>query len=436
MEVLMISPGWSKSSIWGHIWFKFPVLSLPALAAVTPKEHQIVYRDDNIENVLKVGSEDLVAITVMTPLAPRAYEIADFFISHGKTVVLGGVHPTFCPEEALNHADSILIGEAEQSWGRLLSDFETGKLNETYKSLNYIDGSLIPPVSRKILDNKKYFFTNLIQTTRGCPFDCEFCSVTSFYGGTYRVRMLDAIDKELSTIGKPGSFLFIVDDNIIGQPRFSKGLFELLNQYRFKWLSHSSINLAFNEKLLTAAAKSGCYGLFVGLESLQEKNLTLMGKKINKVKYYYEAIQRFHDVGIGVLGSFVLGYDFDELSSFEKIYEFSLKAKLDGGLFTLLTPFPGTKVRERLQKQNRLITSDWQYYDMEHVVFKPSLLTIDQLYNGFQELTLSFNSFSSIFKRLMLPRRSFQFFAPMNFGFHKAWKRVFTQNKRNDIDGN
>ncbi|MFC1851782.1 B12-binding domain-containing radical SAM protein [candidate division CSSED10-310 bacterium] len=425
MKILMISPGWSKSSIWGHIWFKFPVISLPTLAAITPDHHEIRYVDDNIEPALIAADEDLVALTVMTPLAPRAYAIADFFRSHGKKVILGGVHPTFCPEEALQHADALVVGEGELSWPLALQDAEQGKLKTIYRAENLIESQKIPPPDRTILQNKKYFFTNLIQTTRGCPFDCEFCSVTSLYGGTYRVRPLEHIRQELDIIGKPGSFIFIVDDNIVGQSRYSQELFTVLKDYRYKWLSHASINLAFNDKLLRAAADSGCYGLFVGFESLNKDNLNLMGKKVNRIEYYQEAIARFHQVGIGVLGSFVLGYDHDQTGVFEEIFSFTVKTKLDGGLFTILTPYPGTKVRRRLEKQGRIISNDWSLYDMEHIVFRPTNMTVEQLYSGFKELTLSFHTVPTILKRLFMPTRSFQFFAPANFGFRNAWKKRF-----------
>ncbi|MBN2381896.1 B12-binding domain-containing radical SAM protein [bacterium] len=426
VKIGLVAPGWTKSSVWGYLLFRFPVLSLPTLAAVTPPEHTLTFWDDNIENVQEgIGDEQLIAISVMTPLAPRAYALADYFRARGKTVVLGGVHPTFCPDEALEHADAIVVGEAEQTWPLLLKDFESGTLEQKYQATALIDGALIPAVDRSVFKGKKYFFTNLLQTTRGCPYDCEFCSVTSFYGGSYRVRPLEHVRAELDTIARPGSFIFIVDDNILGLPRYSKQLFELLKEYRYKWLSHASINLAFKEDLLASAAKSGCYGLFVGLETLDDKNLDLMGKRVNKVAYYREALARFHDAGIGILGSFVVGYDHDGPESFENIYEFCCKNKLDGGLFTILTPFPGTRVRQRLADENRLLTSDWNDYDMEHVVYQPKKLSAEQLYDGFRTLTRQFHSVPSLVRRLLPPRRSFQFFGPGNLGFKIAWGRKF-----------
>lgn len=435
MKIKMISPGWSKTSIWGHIWFKFPVLSLPALAAVTPEEHSITYFDDNIENVLAVGDEDLVAISVMTPLARRAYEIADFFRNRGKKVVLGGVHTTFCAEEAAEHADALVIGEGERSWPLLLEDFQKGVMKKRYSAPELIAPEQIPPARRSILEKKGYFFTNLIQTTRGCPFDCEFCSVTSLYGGSYRVRPLEQVESELRGLAKPGSFVFIVDDNIIGRPRYTAELCDTISPFRFKWLSHASINLAFQDELLHAVARSGCHGLFVGFETLNEENLSIMGKKVNRVEYYDEAIKRFHDAGIGILGSFVVGYDFDDLDTFDAIYEFCLKTKLDGGLFTILTPFPGTRVRDRMESEGRLLTSDWTYYDMEHVVYQPRKLSVDQLYQSFEDLTRDFHSMKSIFSRLFPPKRHFQFFGPSNFGFRSAWKKCLRAKRKGDKNG-
>lgn len=425
MNITMISPGWSKSSIWGYLLFQFPVLSLPTLAAVTPGKHQTRFLDDNIEDVSGQNDDDLIAISVMTPLAVRAYELADHFRQQGKPVVLGGVHPTFCQDEALQHADAIVVGEAEKVWPILLEDFERGVMKKIYQAESLIDGQEIPSVRRNMFEQKKYFFTNLMQTTRGCPFDCEFCSVTSFYGGSYRVRPIEHVRGELETIAKPGSFLFIVDDNIIGLPTYSKKLFDTLNDYKYKWLSHASINLAFKEELLRAAAQSGCYGLFVGFESLDEKNLDLMGKKVNKISFYEEALKRFHDAGIGILGSFVVGYDHDTPETFHNIYDFCVKNKLDAALFTILTPYPGTRVRERLQKEERIITNDWRLYDMEHVVFRPKQMSVETLYDGFKDLTLEFHSIGSLWRRLIPPKRHFQFFGPGNIGFKIAWKKRF-----------
>ncbi len=423
MKVLFISPGWPKGRLWGELAFRFPSLSLASIAAVTPLEWDIELCDDHSEKINYNTDADVIAITAMTPQAPRAYEIADRFRQLGKTVVMGGFHVSNLPDEALNHVNAVVVGEGEIVWPQFLSDFRLGTLQRIYKTGSLMSMADIPVARREIFKGKGYLLTNTIQTTRGCPFDCEFCSVTAFYGRNYRKRPVEAVLAELAVLRKSNSFIFFVDDNIVADRKYSLALFNGMKHLDFKWLSHAPIDFAGDLELMKAAGESGCVGMFVGFESLNQDSLTAMGKVTNRALSFLDNANRFRDNGIGILGSFVLGYDGDTPDIFPKILRFCEEARLEAAIFPLLTPYPGTAVRKRLEAEGRIISNDWRNYDMEHINFQPRGMTIEQLQEGYEWLNSSFYSFSSMYKRIFKLHRSVQVFAPMNIGFRAAIRR-------------
>ncbi len=423
MKVLFVSPGWDKGRLWGELAFKFPTLSLASIAAVTPPEWNVSLLDDNTEKIDYGCDAEIVALTAMTPQAPRAYEIADEFRRRGKIVVMGGFHASNLPEEALTHVDTVVVGEGEVSWPRLLEDFCRGTLQRLYRAEAQMDMSAIPPARRDMFAGKKYLLTNTIQTTRGCPFDCEFCSVTAFYGRKYRKRPVGSVLSELEQLRKSNSFLFFVDDNIVADRKYALELFAALKGLDFKWLSHSPIDFAGDRELMKVAGESGCVGMFVGFESLNQTSLAAMGKVTNRAQSYLEDARAFRDHGIGILGSFVLGYDGDTPAIFEQILRFCEEARLEAAIFPLLTPYPGTAVRRRLESEGRIISNNWRDYDMEHVNFQPVGMSVEELQLGYDWLNNSFYSFASIYHRIFKLHRSVQVFGPMNFGFRAALRR-------------
>jgi radical SAM superfamily enzyme YgiQ (UPF0313 family) len=423
MKLLFVSPGWPKGRLWGELGFRFPSLSLAAIAAVTPLEWTLALCDDNSERIDYDCDADLIALTAMTPQAPRAYEIAAGFRSRGKTVVMGGFHASNLPDEARAHVDSVVVGEGEQVWPQLLSDFRNGGLKPLYRSGSLINMAEIPVARRELFKGKGYLLTNTIQTTRGCPFDCEFCSVTAFYGRKYRKRPLDLVLAELQELRKNNSFIFFVDDNIVADRSYSLPLFEGIKGMGFKWLSHAPIDFAEDRQLLRAAGESGCVGMFVGFESLNQETLSAMGKVTNRARSFIDDAQAFRDNGIGVLGSFVLGNDGDTPDIFPRLLRFCEDARLEAAIFPILTPYPGTAVRKRLEAEGRIISNDWADYDMEHVNYQPRGMTIEQLQQGYDWLNRSFYSFSSMYRRIFKLHRSVQVFGPMNLGFRNAIRR-------------
>lgn len=422
MRLKLIIPRWPDKSIWRGFTFRFPYLSVTTLAALTPWDVDVVIEDENVEEINFDDAVDLVAISVMTPLAVRGYEIADKFRAMGVKVVIGGFHATWMPQEALMHADSVVLGEAEGAWSGLIDDFKRNELKQMYIVEGHLSLDGLPLPRRDLLKKDGYFFINTIQTTRGCPFNCDFCSVTSFYGKTYRQRPIEEIEREIRTLSGGANFIFFVDDNITGNLGYAKKLFEMLRRYPFKWLSQTSITFAENPELLRLAKESGCYGMFIGFETLTQEGLNRLNKRFNRADRYAELINRMHDHGIGLQGSFIFGYDWDNRDSFDRVLEFVEKIKMDSVLFTILTPYPGTNVFKRMQEEGRLLTTDWSKYDMAHVVFKPKNMTVEELQEGYLRINREFYSWGSMFKRLLGIRRNLMVFGPMNWGFRKAWK--------------
>jgi len=429
MHILFVIPGWPKKSFWDVLYFKFPHLSIATLAGLTPPHHTLSFADENLQPVDFNSAPDLVAITIMTPLAPRGYKIADRFRKMGIKVVIGGIHASNMPEEAMSHADSVVIGEADEVWATILHDAEQGELKPLYRQSHYTGMELIPPADRSVYPKKGYFFENMIQTTRGCPYHCEFCSVTAFFGGTYRPRPVEMIFREIESLRNTPGYIFFADDNFIAKPEHTRCLLNRLKNYRLRWVCQAPVTIAGDKAMLESFASAGCHGIFIGFESLNPKNLEIMGKPQNNIDLFEESIKRIHDNGIGVYGSFVFGYDHDTVAVFDQFLEFANRTMLDGAFMPILTPFPGTRIYKRLKAEGRILTEDWGYYDMATVVYRPKKLKIDELQEGFWKINKGFYSIPSIFKRMFriksIKRRSNIIFMPMNFGHVPAVRKAY-----------
>jgi len=425
MKLWIISPKWPEGSLWGQIYFHFPYLALTTLAALTSDEWDVSIVDENVETLDFSDLPDLAAISVMTPLAKRGYEIADTLRARGVTVILGGIHPTMLKDEAKCHADAVVLGEAEYCWPQVLTDFKQGKLKPFYKADDLCNLGILPLPRRNLLKKDGYFFTKTLQTTRGCPFDCEFCSVTSFYGHTYRTRPVRNVIEEIEEMGR--GFIFFVDDNIIGNPSYARELFKALIPLRIKWFSQASLNFAKNKELLSLAERSGCKGLFIGFESLSQNTLRAMGKVTNNVSEYRTAVHALHDHGIGIQGSFIFGTDNDDRSVFSDVLRFIEKAHIEAALFSVLTPFPGTRIFETLRRDQRIIDTDWEKYDMNHVVFRPKRMTPQDLQEGLHWAYRRLYGHRSIWKRLFPFNRNSFFYGIQNYGFRQAWKKTLKE---------
>jgi radical SAM superfamily enzyme YgiQ (UPF0313 family) len=370
---------------------RVPQVGLAYIAALTPSDWDIKIIDESIEP-LTFEDADLVGITAFTCNIPRAYKIAEQYRRKGIKTVIGGVHASMLYEEAINSVDSVVIGEAESVWLDLIHDFESNQLKRYYKGERIPLNHLVTP-RMDLYKIRKYRVKAVVQTGRGCPNDCEFCSVTTLYGRTYRQRPLDELLDELEAIKQKN--VFLPDDNILGYGkkaeeravRLFKGMIE--RGLKKRWGSQVGIDFANNPDVLKYAKKAGCLAVFIGFESLNEEALQGMDKTRNLkvgVKNYKEVIRKIHDHGIGVIGAFVFGSDSDRKDVFERTTEFIQETKLDAIQLSILTPLPGTRLYNRLKQEGRLLRTDypedWKYYDFMEVVFEPRHMSTDELKEG------------------------------------------------------
>ncbi|MGA2662728.1 MAG: radical SAM protein [Verrucomicrobiota bacterium] len=376
---------------------RFSVLPLTVVAALTPPEHEVRIVDENVEALDFDAECDLVGITLMTALAPRAYRIASEFRRRGKLVVGGGYHATLCPEDAAPHFDALVAGDAEGAWPRLLHDAQTGQLQGKYQSDASRQsragdpppgpgpepaGALLTPVPRRDLlaPNARYYATiNAVQAGRGCRHNCRYCSVTAFHGRKYRARPVPEVLAELRAL--PRDFIF-VDDNIIADRAFALELFRGLIPLRKRWVSQSSILIAEDTELLRLAHAAGCRGLFIGVETESAANLAAMNKQFNHQDGCVSQLRRIRRAGIGVIAGMIVGMDDDDPLVFERTLGFLRETHIDALQLNILTPLPGTPLFGDMDRAGRLFDRDWSHYDYRHVVFRPARITPAQLQAG------------------------------------------------------
>jgi radical SAM superfamily enzyme YgiQ (UPF0313 family) len=371
---------------------RFSVLPLTAVAALTPHEHQVQIVDENVEALDFDTDCDVVGITFMTTLAPRAYEIAAHFRRHGRIVVGGGYHATLCPEDAAPHFDAVVVGDAEGAWEQLLADLQRGELQKVYRQpaggepVSFGPGArlelLQTPVSRRDLlqhTARHYATINAVQAGRGCRHNCRYCSVTVFHGRKYRRRPVADVIGELRSL--PRDFIF-VDDNIIADREYALELFRAMAPLRKRWVSQCSVLVADDPELLQRMRAAGCCGLFIGLETASEENLAAMNKQFNHTGSYPERLRNIRRAGIGIVAGMIVGMDGDDTRVFEQTLRFLQATRLDAVQLNILTPLPGTPLYADMAQADRVTDRDWSHYDYRHVVFRPARMTAAELQAG------------------------------------------------------
>ena len=375
----------------------YPKYNLLLVAALTPSSWEISIIDECIEEINFDEKADLVGITVTTSKANRAYAIADIYKSKGIKVVLGGIHPSIFPYEAIEHADAVVIGEAEYTWPMLINDFVNGSLKKFYISEKRHSLVSLPHPRRDLVKRNHYQGPDVLETSRGCPFKCEYCC-TKFFGQNYRYRPIGDLVEEIRSIQH--NYIVFMDDNILGNWGRAKKLFIELIPLEKHWSAQCTVNIGQDSELVNLAAKSGCKNLIMGFETLNEHNLVQINKKLNNVAKYEEYIKILHDHGIRTTANFIFGFDDDDESVFETTVNFVESNKIHAPIFWILTPYPGTLLYERLEEENRIIDWNWDNYDSRHVVFKPKRISPEKLYEGFWKAYKEITSFRSIFKRV------------------------------------
>ena len=434
-RILLVSPV-DKAMLGRDFYFRFPHLSLPALAAYTPPGATVEIVDEKFHVVPDVTGYDLVGITAMTPLAPRAYRLADHVRRQGVRVIMGGYHPTVLPDEALAHADSVCIGEAETLWPSIVKDAMAGRLKTRYRADTFpcLDNTALPRRDLLQIPRARHFeHINLyfLQTTRGCPFRCSFCAVTSVLGGKLRHRPVAEVEAEIESLGmrrldrgqrrdRFHDIVFFTDDNIVGQRGYAKDLLRMVATFNLKWVGQASTNVAADPEILALLRDSGCMGLAVGFETLSQKNIRDVGKGVNRTQEYLDRIRKIHAYGIGLAGNFIFGFDHDEPGTFAEVVRFVDAARLDGFYYSLLTPYPGTPLYEQMQAEGRILETDWSLYDTDHVVYRPRLMDPETLMRGYRWAWRRSLTYRSILTRLLGSRNQLIFFGPMNYGMRRT----------------
>ena len=382
---------------------RIPNLALPILASLSPADVEISFTDDlltpiDLERNLK--DVDLVGITVLSKTALRAYNIADAYRRKGARVVLGGIHPTAVPEEAKEHADSVVLGEAEGVWPHLVEDARMGNLKPFYRQEGYTDLSGMPMPRRDILPRKGYLPLDVVQVSRGCPFRCEFCTVQKFFGEAHRLRPISEVVEEVRQL--PHRWMMFNDDNIIGNPSYSKELLKALVPLKKKWFGQASLSGLKKIENVEALAKSGCISLFIGFESLSKKNMITSQKFQNDPSEYREIIESLHRFGIAICGAFIFGFDEDDSSVFEETASFTIRTKLFSAVFMILTPYPGTDFYHRVKSEGRLTQDRWWLLERQEDFaphFLPTKMSAETLREGWKKAWKEFYSLPSAWKR-------------------------------------
>jgi radical SAM superfamily enzyme YgiQ (UPF0313 family) len=390
------------------------------LAALTPKEFDLHLIDENFEEIDYDEKIDLAAISAFTREATRAYEIADEFRKRDVKVVIGGIHATVLPDEAKLHADSVFVGEGEETWPEFLQDFKKGETKPFYKAERIFDLTK-SPIPRHDLLNYDNYKVAWVQTTRGCPHSCEFCVASRIFGEKYRHKAVNQIVEEIKYIKKVAGINAInfADDNIFCDKKYARELLEAIKHLNIRWFAQSDISVADDEEFLKLLKEAGCSVLFIGFETLSEAGLREIDKtrwKEKRLTSYPEAIKKIQSLGIGIMGAFVLGLDNDDLTIFDRLSDFIIANNLYAAQITILTPVPGSALRERLISEKRLLNKRWDEYSFLDVTYLPKKMTPDELQSGLL----------SVWKRV--------YSSEANLQRARHFKQIFAALRKNEVE--
>lgn len=410
-------------------------LTLTTLAALIPEDIEAEVRiyDETAEKIPLDIEAELIGITCITGTAPRCYAYADYFHKKGKTVAMGGVHPSMLPDEAALHADVVFTGFSEQTFPQFIRDYVKGEYKKFYRqNADYtIEGKPIP--KRELLKANRYITTKTVEAIRGCCHTCSFCAYPAAFGKPVYKRPVKEVVAEIEALNT--KHVLFPDVNLITDRAYAIELFTALIPLKVIWLGLVTSSVGIDDELMTVFRKSGCKGLLIGFESITQESQQYIHKGVNKVDSYVELMEKLHDNGILVQGCFAFGGDEEDESVFDRTVEMIIKAKIDLPRYSILTPFPQTAYYRQLEEEGRIIERNWAMYDVQHCVFTPKLMTKEQLEAGTDRAWRDTYSNSNIFKRLAPFKHSPWLSLPLNMGYkgyadkwHKFTREVMCDN--------
>jgi radical SAM superfamily enzyme YgiQ (UPF0313 family) len=420
MRIALVSPKGPLYRHRGGIFrrsLRYAPLTLTTLASLVPPEldPEFVLVDEGIDDVNRNLTADVIGMTVITGTAPRAYELAAHFRSRGIPVVLGGPHVTLAPDDAQPHADSIVVGYAEDTWPELLRDLQAGRLRPRYVQAPGLSLAGRPLPRRDLLPQARFLTNNVFEATRGCIHNCDFCTVPAAWGRKPFQKPIEDVVADIRH--HRARKLIFVDLNLIADREYAARLFAALTPLRVQWYGLSTVLLADDLPLLKLAARSGCRGLLIGFESIVAGNLRDSSKVFNKPAHFARVVDLLHAHGIAVYGCFVFGMDHDTPDVFLQTARFAVEAGIDLPRFAIVTPFPGTALYQRLDREGRILTRNWELYDGQHVVFQPHGMSVRQLQEGTERAWRYTYSISSIARRLRVSPASKWIALSANLGY-------------------
>ena len=420
MKVALLSPKGPLYRNRGGIFKKslrYQPLTPTTLAALAPPELKVDFAlyDEGIADIPPDLDADLVGLTVITGSSKRAYELARHYRARGISVVLGGPHVTLMPQEAQQHADAICVGYAEETWPQLLRDFAYGRMRSRYDQGHGFALTNLPFPRRDLLDKRHYLTQAVFEATRACAHDCEFCVVPTAWGRRQFQKPVGHVVEDIRRFGKRR--IIFIDLNLISDRAYAAELFTALIPLNIRWFGLSTSLIGRDRELMELTARSGCAGLLIGFESICESSLGDVRKRFNDPTLYRTLVTDLHALGISIQGCFVFGHDHDTTDVFDETVQFCVDAGIDLPRFAILTPFPGTPLHQRLDREERILTKNWELYDGQHVVFRPTGMTPRELQVGHEKAWRDVYSYGSIVRRLAKSRTQLPIAVMANLGY-------------------
>lgn len=436
MKIVLLSPAGAMHRFDGSFGkaLHYAPLTLTTLAALIPEEleAEVCIYDETIEKIPLDIEADLIAITTITGTSMRAYRYADYFRSRGITVVLGGVHPTLMPEEAAEHADSVIVGLGDHSWPQLLRDYKAGGVQKFYRQEQEITLAGRPIPRRDLLKKDRYITMNSVEAVRGCSLPCTFCAYPAAFGRTVLKRPVKEVIAEIEML--PGRVVLFPDVNLIADREYAISLFTAMIPLKRWWFGLVTSSIGIDDDLIRLFYRSGCKGLLIGFESVSQGAQQYINKGVNKVEDYEVLVKKLHNVGIAINGCFAFGGDEENKDVFKRTVEAVIRLKIDLPRYSVLTPFPGTQMYREMESAGRIFERNWAMYDVEHVVFQPKNMTPDELIEGLEWAWRETYSYSAIAQRLTYFKSFLPASVPTNLGYrHYADKfSLFTKDVMTD----